>query len=104
MAIYFMKDSHERNRYYFNVSTPLDPITSVTFTQPTVPTITVVSCYFNTSVITEEDGTTYPEGTVIVLTLDGGTAGEIEDIRIEYTTQSGLRLDEHLVVRITDDA
>ena len=104
MAIYFMKDSHERNRYYFNVTTSLDPITSVTYTQSASPSIQVVSCYANADIISDDEANSFPSGTVIVLTLDGGLGGTSEEIRIEYVTLSGLRLDEHLVVRVAEDA
>ena len=99
--IYIAKDAGEKLDYVF-IRAVEDSISSVTYSQSVGSTVTVVSCTINTNVITDSNGNEYPAGNAIVLWTQGGVAGSIETLTLQYTTVAGRILEEDIQFRITE--
>ena len=98
---YVAKDIHEKLDYTF-IYNVVDPILSVTYSQPSTPSLVVESCSANTAEVEDEDGNKYPANQAIILWVSGGTVNTTEKLRIQFTTTAGRILDEDITFRFVE--
>lgn len=95
---FITKDIHEKLDYTF-IRPSSDLIAgSIVTEQSAGSTVTIISSNVNLTEVTDTDGNIYPAGSAIILWLEGGTAGSVESIRLQYTTVAGRILDEEIQI------
>lgn len=93
---FITKDIHEKLDYTFIRPSEDLIVGGITTEQSDNATVTIVSTNINLSPVTDTDGNVYPAGSAIILWLEGGTVGNVESIRLQYTTAAGRILDEEV--------